>query len=215
MSAQLSRGRKQYRDSSSSSSSQDFLKPARKGSSWGSGSAAVATAARRPDHNIMAAAERIVVAIDASRDITKHALEWALTNVAVEEAEHYCITLLALLPSANGGRHLLIYCKQFAPNPLTWNNICHTFVPVFVICLEWWQFAKLWGFAVLLNNFSTSLDMEQHHLQHIYSSLFPLLFGMDGDSSQSMGVCTPLATVARWRVMWTSDHGEISSWWWW
>jgi len=93
----------------------------------------------------MAAAERIVVAIDASRDITKHALEWALTNVAVEEAEHYCITLLALLPSANGGRHLLIYCKQFAPNPLTWNNICPTFVPVFVICLEWWQFAKNGG----------------------------------------------------------------------
>jgi len=144
----VSRGRKQDRDSSSSSSScsQDFLKPARKGSSWGSGSAAVAAAAaRRPDHNIMAAAERIVVAIDASRDITKHALEWALTNVAVKEAEHYCITLLALLPSANAGRHLLIYCKQFAPNPLTWNNICNTFVPVFVICLEWWQFTKYGG----------------------------------------------------------------------
>ncbi|CAM6047147.1 unnamed protein product [Sphagnum compactum] len=47
-------------------------------------------------------AERIVVAIDASKEITKNALEWALTNVAVQEG--HCITLLALFPSGTSVR---------------------------------------------------------------------------------------------------------------
>lgn len=45
--------------------------------------------------------ELVVVAIDATKEITKHALEWALSNV-VQPGDH--ITLLALLPATVSGK---------------------------------------------------------------------------------------------------------------
>ncbi|XP_024525140.1 inactive protein kinase SELMODRAFT_444075-like isoform X2 [Selaginella moellendorffii] len=53
----------------------------------------------RPESFRQLAAEVIVVAIDGSKSITRHALEWALSNV-VQPGDR--IILLALLPSSSG-----------------------------------------------------------------------------------------------------------------
>ena len=48
--------------------------------------------------------EKVLVAVDATKQLTKHALEWALTNVLVRPGES--ITLLALLPAGNYSKYL-------------------------------------------------------------------------------------------------------------
>jgi hypothetical protein len=57
--------------------------------------------------------ERVVVAIDATREITKHALEWALTNVVVQSGE--IITLLAVLPTSNSSVRRIWGLPVFLP----------------------------------------------------------------------------------------------------
>ncbi|CAK9219586.1 unnamed protein product [Sphagnum troendelagicum] len=57
--------------------------------------------------------ERVVVAIDATREITKHALEWALTNVVVQSGE--IITLLAVLPTGNSSVRRIWGLPVFLP----------------------------------------------------------------------------------------------------
>jgi hypothetical protein len=57
--------------------------------------------------------ETVVVAIDATREITKHALEWALTNVVVQSGE--IITLLAVLPTSNSSVRRIWGLPVFLP----------------------------------------------------------------------------------------------------
>ncbi|KAM0006023.1 hypothetical protein Hdeb2414_s0189g00827801 [Helianthus debilis subsp. tardiflorus] len=49
------------------------------------------------------AAEKIVVAVKASKEIPETALVWALTHVV---QPGHCITLLAVLPAQSSGRKL-------------------------------------------------------------------------------------------------------------
>jgi hypothetical protein len=99
-------------------------------------------------------AERIVVAIDASKEITKNALEWALTNVAVQEG--HCITLLALFPSGTSGKFLSLEQHHISENSqififwavqcLMWRPSISPFIQVLYV-LEW-QLGKYGGFQL-------------------------------------------------------------------
>lgn len=52
------------------------------------------------------AAEKVVVAVKASKEIPKTALVWALTHV-VQPGD--CITLLVVVPSQSSGMQAIIY----------------------------------------------------------------------------------------------------------
>lgn len=56
------------------------------------------------------AAEKVVVAVKASKEIPKTALVWALTHV-VQPGD--CITLLVVVPSQSSGMQAIIYLLSF------------------------------------------------------------------------------------------------------
>ncbi|XP_057976649.1 inactive protein kinase SELMODRAFT_444075-like [Malania oleifera] len=60
----------------------------------------------KPEKGSDATAEKVVVAVKASKEIPKTALVWALTHV-VQPGD--CITLLVVVPSQNSGRKLWVF----------------------------------------------------------------------------------------------------------
>ena len=56
----------------------------------------------KAEKGLDAAAEKIVVAVKASKEIPKTALVWALTHVV---QPGHCITLLVVLPAQTSGKH--------------------------------------------------------------------------------------------------------------
>ncbi len=100
-------------------------------------------------------AERIVVAIDASKEITKNALEWALTNVAVQEG--HCITLLALFPSGTSGKFLSLEQHHipekfsnfhFFGSPMPYVETIYFPIYSGFVCFGM-AVRKVWGFSAL------------------------------------------------------------------
>jgi hypothetical protein len=95
-------------------------------------------------------AERIVVAIDASKEITKNALEWALTNVAVQEG--HCITLLALFPSGTSGKFLGLeqhhISEKFSNFHFLGSPMPSISLFIQVLYVLEWQFGKYGGFQL-------------------------------------------------------------------
>lgn len=93
-------------------------------------------------------AERIVVAIDASKEITKNALEWALTNVAVQEG--HCITLLALFPSGTSGKFLGLEQHHISEKFSFFGQSNAFYFPIYsgFVCFGM-AVRKVWGFSAL------------------------------------------------------------------
>ena len=67
-------------------------------------------------------AEKVVVAVKASKEIPKTALVWALTHV-VQPGD--CITLLVVVPSQSLSMCTLLYCRQIRALLILCNLMCH------------------------------------------------------------------------------------------